>query len=294
MDFGKEIVMLQNERQKCISAMDFEKAREIENHIQQLRSGAMACANQDKSRSQKSNFEYEKHAALSELAQVVSVLTRRIYQIRGKYQRDLVTVQARHAKEMTDLSAEYAKEIELAALRPVPQATIIERDAQNQAQRSNYTMAQCMMREAEQVRGQFLESLKADLNKKYSGLQNKMMKRHELFMKSFNSKLDTDIQQVRLDYRAAVNVAKRRLSLTSIKNGVKLTEDEIEKMIAKYPLLDDEVPPPEPSPKHVGPPSPRLFDPRGYPISSGSSQASEVTPRTKAARKGARATPVSK
>ena len=291
MNFGKEIVMLQSEREKYIKAMDFVRAREIENHINQLRAGSANAAVEDKSRSKKSNFEFEKHCALNELMQTASTLTKRIYQIRAKHQQDLIVVQARHAKEMTDLSAEYAKELELVSMRPVPQAAIIERDAQNQAKMSHYAMAQCLRKEAENVKQQALLLYQDELNKRYTDKQEKMLKRQQEFMKSFESKLATDIQQVHLDYRAAVSVAKRRISTTAIKNGLRVTDAELEGMIQMYPLVDDEVAPPSPSPKHVGPPSPRLYNPKGLPysLSSSTSQASEVTPK-----KSRRRTPTSK
>ena len=293
MNFGKEIVMLENERQKYITAMDFARAREIESHIKQLRAGSFNASSEDQTRSKKSNFEYEKHCALNELMQTASVLTKRIYQIRAKHQQDLVVVQDRHAKEMTDLSAEYAKDLELAAQRPVPQAAVIERDAQNQARMSHYAMAQCLRKEAENVKAQALILYQDELNKRYAAKQEKMLKKQQEFMKSFESKLALDIQQVHLDYRAAVSVAKRRISLTALKNGLRVPDAEIEKMVQMYPLVDDEVPVPSPSPRHAGPPSPRLFDPRGLPPSSASSQTSDVTPK-KPRRRASRMTPVAK
>ena len=57
MNFGKEIVMLENERQKYIAAMDFARAREIESHIKQLRAGSFNASSEDQTRSKKSNFE---------------------------------------------------------------------------------------------------------------------------------------------------------------------------------------------------------------------------------------------
>lgn len=241
MDFAREILVLQEERQKCILNMNFARAKEIEVSISLLKAGSDNANWIEKSSTNHMNFEKEKQATLNELMQDTGIRIRAIYQIRAKHQRDLVEVQSRQASEMAKLTSEFAKEIELYANRPIPQVSILERDARSHAQRSNYAMAECLAREAKQLKAETIRLAHAEIHAKYVDKQEKMIAKHRSFLDSFNSKLESDIENVHLDHENHIGSVKRRLKLLAVKYKQELTDEKVEELVSQYRTIDDDL-----------------------------------------------------
>lgn len=240
MEFAREILLLQEERQKCIAKMNFTKAKEIEENIMLLKAGSEDSYWNERSNSNQNNFEKEKQATLNDLMQEMGIAVRSVYQIRAKHQKDLVEVQTRQAAEMAELTSEFAKDLELAVNRPIPQVSVLERDARSHAQRSHYAMAECLAKEAKQLRAETIKAAQAEIHAKYIEKQEKMIDRHKRFLESFKSKLETSIIDRHLEYQDHITAAKRRLKLIAAKYKQELTDEKVDELVNQYRIVDDE------------------------------------------------------
>ena len=127
---------------------------------------------------------------------------------------------------------------------------MLEKDARAHARMSHYEMAERLAREAQEMKESVQNEAQNDLHREYIEKRQKMDARHQALMKNFESKLETDIRGVRLDYQRECEVTRRRLFLMAHKFGLSITDQEVDKLISQYPLADDEdLPKPQSPPR---------------------------------------------
>ena len=239
MDFSHEISLLRLEKQKAVKALDFAKAQKIEENINILKENSKSYRKSSKKANDQNTFENEKLEISGEAVRISSEFTQEVYSVRILYQRMLVDLHEKQAKEMSDLTISLSKDLELCATRSIPQVQIIERDAQFQANKSNYTMANLLLEESKRIRTAVLEERQASVHAFYVEKQEKMIKRHEANMAQFIMKMNNEINDVHNRFNKAMKILKQRYITCATKYGIEITEDEADAFLAPYKINDE-------------------------------------------------------
>jgi hypothetical protein len=284
MDFAEEIALLQAERQKEIGLFHFDKAEAIEQSITELRRNSQNLKTSHRTLHANHLFEREQHEALATVHVTSLRLTQEIYEARARHERDLITVRARQATELSALTSDLANELALVATRSLPPVNLLLRDAQMQAQLSRYPFAASLSEDAERLRSDLIRDQQQTLHDQFATRQEQMIAKHRSFDESFQSKLDYDLTEIHRKFGMAMDVCKHRIQTAALKYGIAITEREVDELLAKYRLDDDEVPrpvtPPR-KPRPASPVSPRLFNEHEFVSSPIAARRVAQTPKAK-------------
>ncbi|OHT08931.1 hypothetical protein TRFO_22347 [Tritrichomonas foetus] len=239
MDFRHEISLLRIEKQKAVKALDFAKAQKIEENINILKENSKSYSKTTKRANDANTFETDRLEISGEAVRIASEHTQEIYGIRIQYQKMLITLHDSQMKEMTELTNSLSKDLELCSTRAMPQVQMLEKDAQFQANRSNFVMANCLLEEAKKVRTQIIEDRQNSIHHTYCIKQDKMIAKHEQTNANFQAKMNADINDVYARFRKQMRILRQRYISAASKYGVTVPENEVDEFFAPFKIQDE-------------------------------------------------------
>jgi small-conductance mechanosensitive channel len=262
MDFSNEIAILEQERQAAVVTLDFARAREITTHIKKLRKTTHQFNTKTHKLTANSKFESERDRAIVDFRLQSTEFTRQLYQLRSIHQSELAKVRKSHATQLKDLAESLAKDLEICSTRSIPRVNRLKREAHLEGIAEHYDQADLLLKEAEAHREEVIKERQSVLHELYTEKQRTLVAKHEEFEKSFESKLEDDMTQLKLQFRRELAASKRRITSQAIRFGVEISEPEIVALFEPYALKDAEEPEPPPPNRTKTVVSSWLFNPK--------------------------------
>jgi hypothetical protein len=237
-----DLALLREQRKGAIAACDFQKAKLIALHLRELT--GLQDDTEAAHHSQQNQLVYDqvKEAVRGEAQRAHAAAVEDIFRIESEFQARLTALHDLQAQTVAAHAESLAAELELSALRGVPDSIQKERQARIVAEFGEYELAESLMEESASARAAAIQSRQDELNEIYDRLLGQVTTKHNEDIKFNQQKKAQRIREVALRYGKVIDKLQKQLSNAARK--YQITRDPSEEEGLFQELGGPEIEPP--------------------------------------------------
>ena len=238
MELQRELVALRAERIKAVNELEFNKAREIDNHMERLKKEIKKLSKSCMAQNAQKTYEAEREAILFDSEAQYNESTRTLVNEKVKYQKKIAALKEQQAFELQQLAEKYAKELELITLRQVPEANILRQQAKTSAMIHNYDTANIKLKLCNEVTDQTHEQRQVDVHSHYAQLREALIEKHKVQIEASRQIYLKNISFIERKHNEANTVLQKRLDVRACTLKAPIEQNPI--TTSKLVLIDGE------------------------------------------------------
>jgi hypothetical protein len=226
MTSKSDLALLRQQRKDAIASCDFQKAKLIALHLREL------TGRQDETdavhQGQQNQLDYDqvKETVRSDAQRAHATAVESIFRIESEFQARLSALHERQAEEISAHAASLGAELELCAVRGVPDSIEMERQARIVAELGEYERAESLLEESGSARTAAIQSRQDELKEIYDRLLQQLDVKHSEEIRLNQEKKVQRIGEVGLRYGKVIDKLRKQLANAARKYQV--TRDPIE------------------------------------------------------------------
>jgi hypothetical protein len=279
-----DVVVLRQERNQAIADFEFPKAKLIDLQLKRLadqQSGDDAAQ-----RRLHSQLEYDKvkEWVRSEAQRSHASAVETMFQVETEWQTRLTTLQNSQTKQLAAHAESLAAELELAAIRGVPDSITLRKEAQAVAKLGDFDAAESLFAQANSEHQKTIVQRQSEIREIYDRLLVQLEAKHADELKLHNDKRIVKLRDVRAKYARKIENLKQQLANSAFRFAVARDEHEDDEIFEE--LADPEAALTATRPRSTSRSSSAGSSPRNRPPSrsSGSSPKSPKSPKSPSAQ----------
>jgi hypothetical protein len=231
-----ELDLLRTRRNEAISNCEFPKAKLIDLQLKRLTAQLDDTESEQKRIARQLEYDKVKETVRSEAAQAHADAFTRIYKIDNDYRERLVTMVNDHATQIATQAEAFAGDLELSAIRGVPDSRYLQQEAKTVAKLGDFDTAEEMFQRSNQTREVTVLSRQSEVRDIYDRAKVQLTERHLAAIHLHEEKRLLAIREQKRQYGKIVDKLRKQLRNASVKFQVAQNPGEEARF---FPDIDD-------------------------------------------------------
>jgi hypothetical protein len=231
-----ELELLRQQRNQAIQACEFPKAKLIDLQLKRLT--AQLDNREALQRRLTCQLEYDKAKEIvrSKAAQEHAAAFNRIYEVDAEYRERLVAMVNSHASQIAEQAESFAGDLELSAMREVPDSRYLIKEAKIVAKFGDFDTAEEMLQESNHTHDVTVLSRQSEVRDIYDRLKAQLTEKHLGEIRLHEQKRIAAVQEEKRRYGKAVERLRKQLRIAALKCQVAQNPEEEGKF---FPDIED-------------------------------------------------------
>jgi hypothetical protein len=220
MTSKSDLALLRQQRKEAIASCDFQKAKLIAFHLRELTGRQDETEAEHHGHKNQLDYDQVKEDVRAKAQEAHASAVEEIFRIEGEFQARLTTLKEHQAEEFSAHAGSLAAELELCAIRGVPESIKMERQARIVAELGEYERAESLLEESSSARAAAIQSRQDELKEIYDRLMQQLDLKHNEEIRLNQEKKIQRIGEVKLKYGRVIETLRKQLANAAYKYQV--------------------------------------------------------------------------
>jgi hypothetical protein len=257
----EEVVLLRKQRSLAIANCEFMKAKLIDIHLKQLVEQSDDSDAAHQRMQNQLEYEHVKEFVRSDAQRAHSIAVEDMFKIESECQTRLAALLGQHTQVLAAHAESLAGDLELSAIRGVPDSITKTKAAQAVAKIGDFDLAESLFQESNDTRESAIQARQAEIKGVYDRLMEQSSAKYDEEVRLNQEKRAQRMRNVMLKYGKTTDKLRKQLVNAARKYNVERKEDEEEAFFIELANPED------------GPPMPAMQPPSRSPSASAKSKA---------------------
>jgi hypothetical protein len=231
-----ELALLRQKRTEAIANCQFPAAKLIDLQLKRLTAQFDDSQSSQKRLTRQLEYDKVKETVRCEAAQAHADACNKIYKVDADYRERLVSMVNTHADAIAGQAESFAGDLELSALRGVPDSRYLQLEAKIVAKFGDFDTAEQMFQESNHTHDVTVLSRQTEVREIYDRLKAQLTEKHLTDIRRHEQKRILAIQEEKRQYGKVIEKLQKQLRNAAVKFGIAQNLEEEAKF---FPELDD-------------------------------------------------------